>query len=267
VAGGGGATRIDDAVGVFDNEQATALMRVLPLAPGYETRLRLLPIWTGTVLDVQLKVTGRETIEVPAGTFECDVVEVDVDKQKFWYSTGPERRLIRLKAGGAVIELAGAEQVGPEGPLPFAIDDDDFRFAGALPTGWLAHPYRPRPGKGLVRFLDPEAATLSALEFDRCPSKGCPGVEETAERELRGARRRFKDFALRDGSWRELTLDGHRAIAFVGDFDNDGEPWVQYRVYTLTDDTRFEFIFRSRSDAFDDWRPRFDAVLESLSTR
>lgn len=261
-----GTVRLDSA-GVFDNEQAMALMRLLPLEPDYKTELRLLPIWTGIAVDVDLEVTGRETVEVPAGTFDCDVVELSVDNQTFWISTGPERYLVKVKASGAVIELAGVDRVTEDAPLPFAIDDEFFTFAGTLPAGWLAHPFRQRETKGVVRLLDTDALTISSLEFDQCPKEGCPGVEETAERELKGAQKRFKDWTLRQDSWRSFEIDGHSAIAFAGDFDNDGQPWVQYRIYTLSEDTRFEFIFRVPADQFETLRPEFDAILASLRTR
>ena len=48
----------------------------LPLAPGYETTLRTFDPMTQKVRPMFLKVTGKETIEVPSGSFQTYLVEL-----------------------------------------------------------------------------------------------------------------------------------------------------------------------------------------------
>ena len=145
---------------------------------------------------------------------------------------------------------------------------EDFGFSGSLPAGWLSYEFQVpgRTSKAMVRLLDPDFDGLSAIEIDRCPNGRCPQLLSTAERELAGCKERFDGYTLRDGSWTERTVAGHPAISFIGDYRQDGEPWVQYRIYTLTDDMRFVFIFRTPLDRFEALRAGFDSAAETLET-
>ena len=268
VVGAAFTTRLDGDRELYDNEQSMHLLRMLPLAPGYKTQIRFLPIWTAEVADVDVEVVEIETCKVPAGEFECYKLALDVGKvrQTLWLSTGPERYPVKLRAEGVLFELAGIGRFLPGEPVPYR--NPDFGFSGTLPAGWL--PFEPdvarRPRNTAIRLLDPDHAAVSSLEVDRCPKKGCPTLEETAEGELAGARKRFDAYSLREASWIEREIDGRPAISFIGDYQRDGKSWVQYRVYTLTDDTRFELIFRTPADLFEELRSAFDSVAENLET-
>jgi hypothetical protein len=119
----------------------------------------------------------------------------------------------------------------------------------------------------MVRVLDPNAEAIGAIEVDRCPNGNCPPLKSSAERELGGARERFEAYELREGSWTERTIDGRPAISFIGDYKRDGESWVQYRIYTMTDDLRVELIFRAPADRFEELRPAYDSVVDNLKAK
>lgn len=265
ITSGANETRLDDEAVLFDNEQSLHLMRMLPLAPGYETTLRLLPTWTGQILDVGLEVTAEETCRVPAGDFACHRVELDLG-QITWVSTDAKRYPLKVEHGGVVIELAKIGRAVPGERIPFGLDD--FGFTGSVPSGWLVHEHR-TPGRdqmAMLRFLDPEAAAISAVEVYHCPSRGCPELERIARSELEGAEERFTDYTLRDSSWSERTVGGRQLISFVGDYRREKQPWVQYRLYTLHDDLLFELILRTPVEHFESLREAFDSVAESLET-
>jgi hypothetical protein len=263
ITGAGTDTHVDCEQQIYDNDQSMHLMRMLPFEPGYEVQINLLPIWTGQILKVGLEVTGREMCQVPAGEFECYVVDLDIG-QTYWFSTGPERYPLKLKAGGVVVELAEIGRTEPEAPVAFGVED--FGFSGTLPAGWLFHEHRSpgRANKVTMRLLDPEAEAISTIEVDRCPDGKCPALKQTAERELAGCRERFENYELREESWTERTIDGRPAISFVGDYMLDEKPWVQYRIYTITDHLRLELIFRTPVDRFEGLRAAFDSVAENL---
>ena len=248
---------------VFDNDQTMHLMRLLPLEVGYGVKLNLLPIWTATIIELGLEVKAKKTCRVPAGEFECFKVAID-NGETYWISTGPERYPLKIKGGGVVVELAEIGRVERAAEVDFALDD--FGFAGKLPNGWIPYIYRVpgRKGKAMVRLLDPDAAAISSIELDRCPPGRCPTLKETAERELAGAKKRFEGFELRQDSWTESTLDGRPAISFVGDFERNGQAWVQHRVYTLSDSLRVELIFRVPAELYEALRPRIDTVIENV---
>ncbi|MBC8096032.1 MAG: tetratricopeptide repeat protein, partial [Akkermansiaceae bacterium] len=78
------STKSTDIEGVlYDNEEALALMRRLPLATNYSTSLRIFAgLAGGSIIPLKLDVTAVETVKTPAGTFECYKVELSI-KQTF----------------------------------------------------------------------------------------------------------------------------------------------------------------------------------------
>ena len=82
-------------------------------------------------------------------------------------------------------------------------------------------------------------------------------------------------FLMQDtaGDDRERAIRGHENLAkmvagdFIGDYIRDGKPWVQYRIYTFTDnEVRLEFIFRTPVERFEELRAALDSVAENLET-
>ena len=55
----------------YDNEQAAEVFRRLPLAEGYKGEINVIGTLTQAKVPIGLEVTGVETVEVPAGKFEC----------------------------------------------------------------------------------------------------------------------------------------------------------------------------------------------------
>ncbi len=263
VTSGEKVTQVDSDSEIYDNDQAMHLMRTLPLKPGYEVQLNLLPTWMAQLTETTLQVTGQESCRVPAGEFDCYSVVLDTG-ESYWLSTDSGRYPVKIEGGGIVIELAEIGNAQPGDPVAFGLED--FGFSGTLPTDWWFHEHRfvDRPTKAMLRLLDPDAASISAVEIDRCPASGCPSLLQSSQRELAGAEQRFDDYKLRSGSWSERTLGGRPAISFVGDYTRDGKPWVQYRLYTFVNAVRLEFIFRTPVGRFEQLRATFDAVAESI---
>ena len=57
-------------------------------------------------LAVKLEVTGGETIEVPAGSFDTWLVEIDAGRdQKAWFTTDDAHILVRYDNGDQIFEL------------------------------------------------------------------------------------------------------------------------------------------------------------------
>jgi hypothetical protein len=63
------------------------------------------------VISQMLEVTGRETVEVPAGTFQAWRLEIrtSTGKQKAWFADDEARTLIRYDNGDIVFELLSVE--------------------------------------------------------------------------------------------------------------------------------------------------------------
>ena len=246
---------------LFDNDQTIHLLRLLPLEPEYEVQFSILPTWTGTAIDVGFEVEDVQTCKVPAGEFSCYEVAVS-QGETYWITTGPEQWPVKVMGGGITLELVEAGRRDQDDPVSYGMDE--FDFAGQLPAGWMSHDFRIRSNKAMVRLLDPWANTVSAVEVDRCPNRGCPSLQETAQDELKGARRRIEDFQLRDGSWNEENLGGRPTIRFLAEYTHKEMDWVQYRAYTFEGEKRFEFIFRMPSDRFELIQPTLDSIVENL---
>jgi len=122
----------------YDNDEIAQLIRRLPLAPGYQTTLRVFTGLDGArIVPIELTVAARETVTVPAGTYECFKIEMGVVSQTFWYSADPNRYLVKFKADGISAELTGVEQRTPEEIATQAAAAFDFplgQTGGGVPT-------------------------------------------------------------------------------------------------------------------------------------
>ncbi len=95
-----------DGAGTFD------VIAALPLAAGYSTGFRNFDLQKQKPQLKQLKVTGTESVTVPAGTFDAYKVEItsandETDKQTVWIAKDT-RQVVKISAvlpsfGGAVL--------------------------------------------------------------------------------------------------------------------------------------------------------------------
>ncbi len=79
----------------FDNEQFVTTLRALPLAEGFQTVLNDIVSKNGAKTQLTAAVTGRETVTVPAGTFDCWIVELRGANQRAWIAAAPPRQLVK----------------------------------------------------------------------------------------------------------------------------------------------------------------------------
>ncbi len=253
----------------YDNEQSLHLMRRMPLAVGYKTIMPVVPIFTYTYIPVGVEVTAIETVSVPAGTFECFKVDLDIQhtQQTYWYSTDANRYPVKFEADGLVGELADIAYRNPNETV--AYQDPDFGFSFTVPRGWYhrrhvgtVHDPQSQQVQVTVLLLDPNAdVRFGTVEV--YSAKDDWTLARVAKRELVGVERRFKDYTLRPESWQERRIAGSPAISFVGDYKESNDDYVQYRVYML-DDMKIEFIFKVAAERFDEFLPTFDSIVSSF---
>ncbi len=84
----------------FDNEQFAATLRALPLAEGWKATLNDIVTRSASKTQVRVAVRGKETVTVPAGTFECWVVELVGMNQKAWIAVAPPNQLVQYESAG-----------------------------------------------------------------------------------------------------------------------------------------------------------------------
>lgn len=93
----------------FDNEQFAATLRALPLAEGWKATLNDINTRKASKAQIQFAVSGKETVTVPAGTFECWVVELVGMNQKAWIAVAPPNQLTQYESAAAKLRMALVE--------------------------------------------------------------------------------------------------------------------------------------------------------------
>lgn len=110
-AGASGSSQFDlPEPPFFDLAQVMEILRALPLAEGWSARLYFVtPISPSDSGLCQVTVTGRETVTVPAGTFDCWVVEENGPGEKTWIAVEAPHQLVKFQVEGQGVTGALAE--------------------------------------------------------------------------------------------------------------------------------------------------------------
>ena len=64
------------------------------------------------MIPLPVEVTGTETVTVPAGTFPCYKLDLHIG-QFFWIATNAPRDIVKIEAGGVIMELTGRAPAQP----------------------------------------------------------------------------------------------------------------------------------------------------------
>jgi hypothetical protein len=103
---------IDSAVGaVVDDNALQALVPALPLAEGASWSFTMFSSGQNKLVPMTLTVTGRDTVEVPAGRFDAWRVEATGSQATlgFYVTSAAPRRVVRVEVVGAPIEFVLAK--------------------------------------------------------------------------------------------------------------------------------------------------------------
>jgi hypothetical protein len=96
-----------------DVEESVFLLRRLPLAVGYKATI---PVTSDTIVPVQLElvVTGIESVQTVAGKFNCYKVSFSSVGQTFWIGVEGARPLVKFQSGGVeanLVKTCGSEDL------------------------------------------------------------------------------------------------------------------------------------------------------------
>jgi tetratricopeptide (TPR) repeat protein len=251
---------IDKAV--FDNEEFFHLMRRLPLQVGYKTSLVAVATLGGGAIPLGLEVATKETVETPAGKFDCFKVQLSIG-QTTWFSDDEHRYLVKFTAGSVTGLLTSVTQRKAGSPVAFR--DDELGISFNAPADWLVHRFiKGQPAKqSLIRIFDANADAddggLRLFATDSLPTVARQSPKAWAESNL-AAR---KDIAVRADSWKNLQISGRLAVSCIADYQDDGKPKVQYIVHALGPKNSEFFIISSAPEKFDALKAAFETVLTS----
>jgi tetratricopeptide (TPR) repeat protein len=249
---------------IYDNEEAVQLMRRLPLEAKYSTTLRFLSSLAGSIVPVKLDVSGPESVEVPAGTFNCYKVELNI-RQTFWYSADPNRYLVKFEGGGAIAELASIQHHKAGEAARY--EDPTFGFTLSAPAGWLFHRNEEadETSKSSILILDPEAISTCVMQvqkLDKLKPEARKSVRTWAE-DLVAEHAGSKEFKLRAESWKERPVAGNSGISVIGDYVEANEKKVGYLLCAFGKTTASHFVLLVPAKDFESMRPKLDAIADS----
>ena len=91
----------------YDNDSSLYLWRTIDFQEGYEAAYRTVVTGGGVLQVVRLKVTGKESVTVPAGTFQAWRLEIRAAdrKQIAWFADTPQRPLVQYDNSRQLFQL------------------------------------------------------------------------------------------------------------------------------------------------------------------
>lgn len=250
----------------YDNEQGWQLFRRLPLADDYKGEVPICATFGGGLMKLDVEVTGKETIEVPAGKFECYKFFVKPVQQTFWISADAHRYAVKFEAGGVTGVLQSIRQVKPGATVEYT--DTELGFSVSAPADWYIIPDKSSvkaPSK-LVILVGPGAEGVNVLlvePLDKLKDEYKASVRAWAEHEVDGSKLAHKNFQVLAGSWQERTVAGYPAVSCVATFDQGDMKRAKYHVFVLGKSTASRFMARTAADQVDEFRREFDKVVDS----
>lgn len=248
----------------YDNEQAAELFRRLPLKVGYQTKLVVVSPLGGAKVPLELEVTKIESVEVPAGEFECFELKLDIG-QTFWISTDPHRYIVKFAAGGAIAELT---KIQPPGGVQSTTIKRE-RFAAKLPPDWYA--YTPSDSKNESRrttwLLDPDGmidARIEAGPLDDVQSEHASPVA-WIESSLEKYGKRMPNYSLSSVGVESIQVDGHDAAVADFEYNEGSQKKKSRRIAIFSDSSAVSVRLTTAADQFDASREAIAPILAGLN--
>ena len=243
-------------------------IRRLPLAVGYKTTVPIFSTLGGSSVPLELEVQATESVTVPAGTFNCYRVFLDIVGQTFWYSVDSNRYLVQFQVGTIKAKLCSISQRKAGEPVQF--HDDELGISLTAPPQWVVCRYKAGQPKGqsLIRTYDADADTNDG-GLRMFTTSSLSGDEQKSSRTW--AESNFKKeistlgdhVTIRPDSWKDYTVSGRPGVAFIADYTQNEKPKTLFSLYVLgqKDSERFGFI--SPADKFDALMTQFDTIVAS----
>ncbi|MGD0383373.1 MAG: DUF3108 domain-containing protein, partial [Thermoguttaceae bacterium] len=260
----------------YDMGQAYHVFQRLPLADGYNANVPIYMPLSNDKLELPFEVVGKETIEVPAGKFECYKVQLGIANQTIWISNDANRYIVKIEAGSVISKL---EQIGINKPgEKRTYKDDEWNFSISAPVGWYFYSQN-KPDEDnskLVVLLDPEETalnmlTVSKLEDDEAKDRKADpkkALKSWADKYIEKKGKELKDFKVRPDTWKEITIGGLPALSVIADYTFQSNKKTGYSVFVMGQTNKAHFLISMCDpDKLDAHRAEFDKIVETLKIK
>jgi hypothetical protein len=251
---------------VYDSWQVLHLIRCLPLREGFQI---VIPVFfSGTLDSYRVSVVGKESVTVPAGTFDCYKAVIvppnNAPEQTIWFSTDSHIYPVKIVEGsGSEEELNSIEVAGKNRQVHF--DDSGSGITMSLPSQWFF-------GRTIAGGIN----TLAAPEFDSTlllyswPYKP---EDESAVKILDNWIERHKGqnqpYEVRPGTREAITVAGFAGERFIADTAqaSTGQPSVDFTYSFATPLKKYVLVFQTNKDNFDKMKPAFESIISGVGIR
>ncbi|MGB7325725.1 MAG: tetratricopeptide repeat protein [Rubripirellula sp.] len=250
----------------YDNEQGSEVFRRLPLAVGYKTTMNVVSSLGSAKIPLGIEVAKIETIEVPAGKFECFRMQLDIG-QTFWISNDAHRYVVRFEAGGASADLIRAGQLSND-----EVTKLDFEgVTAAVPAGWFSYsPSNPGASKTKKMYLiDPKCVGDTRVEVGSLTSIKSAHDSPAAwmQNTLDEYKERMPGFAIgKDGIQTIKVGDRDAAVAEI-EFVDGKRKMKGRRICVFGDSTAANIGYMAETDEFQSLAKPFQSIVDSMNVK
>jgi len=275
------ARQIPSTGAVYDAWQMIPIMRRLPLQPGFEATVPVFESSSGSFANVRFQVTARETITVPAGTFDCNKLVMLSDdglpnEQTFWITADSHAYVAKAHIDRInEFDLHSVEVIGKDQSAIFEIPGAGISltaprqwymslmiFPDMLPATGVSVAY------GLLQIGAPDLnSELSVTAYTITPDRPSPAkTPDSIKQNINGVEYRFQ---VRTETRESVTIAGLTGERFIADTIDiqSGEDLVQYRYNLSSPAKAYTFTFQTGKDSFDKMRSSFESIMSSLRVK
>ncbi len=250
----------------YDNWQILHLVRCLQLREGFQIAI---PVqFSGTIDSVRVSVIGKESVTVPAGSFECYKTVItmpgNAPEKTVWFSADAHVYPVKLVEGGtSEQELNSIDVVGKNQSVQF--DDGVSGITMSLPSQWYF-------GRSIMGGLNCIAAPEldSVLLLYSWPIK--PEYDSPAkilDKWTEGRNEQNRPYQVRPESREAVTLAGFAGERLIADTAEaaSGTPSVDYTFSFVTTLKRYVLVFQTKKDNFDKMKPAFESIISTVGIK
>lgn len=253
---------------VYDNEEALHLIRRLPLANGYKKTVSLFVGLAGMAVPVGLEVVATEKVTVPAGTFDCYKIALNIlnSTQTLWYTTDAHRFLAKFEAGGVVAEATAFVQGAADRPV--SMREPTLGYSITAPAGSLISP-DPTPDNAkrpTLIVIDPAGIAITTVKVE--PMKNfdpatVASLRAYADHQIAMAKKFTQEFNVRPDSWQETTVAGQPALRCTADRTHGPVKNIAITTFALVDGNTVDFTAYIAPEDVETFRPVYDGIIAS----